>query len=1191
MGQSVDDEQERIRDLSKYYCTFEQVSTSSDHELHDVPQDIPSPRLSNDITLTALTQLGVYRFGCNRSFVSIIDGESQHVISEATASISLRNKDLHRPDDGIFLGVNTLDLEWGVCPHAIRLFTGQDPSRMLDTENITANQTRNIIRDFTKEDFYKDRPYVLDWPFFRFYAEVPLYSPSGFVLGSYCVVDDKPRTKFGDEDVAALQDIAHSISNHLENARIVQYHRRSDNLVKGLTNFVKSHSKFDPTSSSTQSQIEASAKKLNYTDLELISTPGEVDGTLDSLSTEKDIGVYSPLDQRSSTTLNGKEASVFSRNIHVASNYTLQSSLSRTSDRAEPLPSSVEGPPESLVLENVPITERIAAIFARASLLLKESLDLDGVVFLDAHRNDPQFESSGRHDDWDAFSNSGPDSLIASRAKSWDLPNAHSPKDAESYCSSLGQATSRRSDRSNGSKPQLKVNEELLHSLITHFPDGHIFNIDRSNLVSPVDSESSNSDISAPNTEIIREISHRLAHRLPEAKCVLFYPLWDWNKSRWLAGTLVWVNGNHRPLNTEDLHYFKAFGDSIISEVSRIHWTASENSKFDFVTSISHELRSPLHGILASAELLRDIPLQTAQRDMVNMISTSGLTLLDTIDHLLDYCKINNLVTTQSVSVTNTEDSGTTLVSDFNLDSLVEEVAVILHTGRKVPGPISSLASETAIATSAFEPTPRLTRNEDELSVIVNIEQSSSWNIRSVAGAWRRIVMNILSNAMKWTQTGLIEVSLSQAAAQTQADTHLVHLRVTDTGQGISQDFLRNSAFSPFAQEDALSEGVGLGLSIVHKLVTFLGGDLKIKSEIGVGTQVDVYIPAQRPKDHVPAKLFDDLSLLGIQRHKDSLKACLIGFNGYPDLTETPTGILSSDAKRRLSIQSTLANVFKVQLGWHIILAESLEKGEGDIAVIEEAKFNAMLNNQSPSTISAGHHFKFFIVLASATSSLAHPLPLNAILLSQPYGPQKICETAQRIMDLHKSQAQTGGLEDPIPVLPTNHEILPSTPTPSSLVEISKDISQLPPVELVSRGPIIGSLPIWSNGQMNDMHILIVDDNDINLQILATFMRKLGCSYDTASNGRIALEQVENSSRRYDLILMDLSMPIMDGLVSTSKIRQHEKDHGLQPSRIMAVTGVASDTMQQAALTAGIDDYLVKPLSLRKLKKLMEPTL
>lgn len=92
------------------------------------------------------------------------------------------------------------------------------------------------------------------------------------------MVDNKPRTEFGDEDVAALREIADSISNHLENARIVQYHRRSENLVKGLTNFVKSHSKFDPSSSSTQGQIEASAKKLSPEDLGLIVRPGDVGG-------------------------------------------------------------------------------------------------------------------------------------------------------------------------------------------------------------------------------------------------------------------------------------------------------------------------------------------------------------------------------------------------------------------------------------------------------------------------------------------------------------------------------------------------------------------------------------------------------------------------------------------------------------------------------------------------------------------------------------------------------------------------------------------------------------------------------------------------------------------------------------------------------------------------------------------------
>jgi hypothetical protein len=365
---------------------------SDPKQIESVPQKpTPSIRLSADTTLTALTQLGVYRFGCNRSFVSIIDGEQQHVIAEATASISLRNKDNHRPNDGIFLGATTLDLEWGVCPHVIRLFTGQDTSLVQDTENITANQTCNIIRDFTKEEFYKNRPYVLDWPFFRFYAEVPLYSPSGYVLGSYCVVDDKPRAEFSDEDMAALREIADSITNHLENARIVQYHRRSEKLVKGLTSFVKSHSKFDPTGSSTQSQIEASTKKLNSEDLDLPVDQRDMKETLDFSSTKMNTGTCSSVYETSPDSVSGQEASIFSRNLRSRSISTLPSSPSRaSSNRAEPVPSYTEGPSEIAAPENVPITERIAAMFSRASVLLKESLNLDGVVFLDAHRNDPQ---------------------------------------------------------------------------------------------------------------------------------------------------------------------------------------------------------------------------------------------------------------------------------------------------------------------------------------------------------------------------------------------------------------------------------------------------------------------------------------------------------------------------------------------------------------------------------------------------------------------------------------------------------------------------------------------------------------------------------------------------------------------------------------------------------------------------------
>ena len=227
--------------LSRYYCAYRQPPTSPDDPLIPIANDhqLDGPALSKDTVLTALVQLGVYRFGCNRAFVSLIDGQNQHILSEATASISLRNRDIHLPGDGIYLGVTTLDLVFGVCPHAMNLFAGKDVPELPNTTNMTANPTRFIVRDFTKEENFKDRPYVTGWPHFRFYAEVPIYSPAGYVLGSFCVVDDKPRHDFVEDEVTALQEISDSIAQHLENVRVVQSHSRSDRLVHGLTNFVK----------------------------------------------------------------------------------------------------------------------------------------------------------------------------------------------------------------------------------------------------------------------------------------------------------------------------------------------------------------------------------------------------------------------------------------------------------------------------------------------------------------------------------------------------------------------------------------------------------------------------------------------------------------------------------------------------------------------------------------------------------------------------------------------------------------------------------------------------------------------------------------------------------------------------------------------------------------------------------------
>lgn len=123
---------------------------------------------------------------------------------------------------------------------------------------------------------------------------------------------------------------------------------------------------------------------------------------------------------------------------------------------------------------------------------------------------------------------------------------------------------------------------------------------------------------------------------------------------------------------------------------------------------------------------------------------------------------------------------------------------------------------------------------------------------------------------------------------------------------------------------------------------------------------------------------------------------------------------------------------------------------------------------------------------------------------------------------------------------------------------------------------------------------------------MSTFMRKLGCHYETALNGLVALEKYGHANRQFDFVLMgkfptysesfqwdallivsDISMPVMDGLTATIKIREHERDTGLNPARVLAITAVASNATQEAALKAGANDYIVKPLSLGKLRELM----
>lgn len=316
--------------------------------------------------------------------MSLIDGDNQHLIAEATASVSLRDKDRHLPNDDIYLGVRSIALTWGVCPHAIRLFTGQDLSHVVDTQNMTANPSRCVIRDFTKEDLFKDRPYVRDWPHMRFYAEVPLYSASGHVLGSFCVIDNKPRASFDDEEVNSLQEIADAVAKHLENVRIVHCHRRSEKLVRGLTNFVKECSDFDPQESSSSRRLESMAQvccdEFDGPDVDRFAAPS-------SSTTEQTSAVFSLELPGGSTGLSSIGLDCVGQPESPAEEKTLDAILKL------PNPDSIDPTSnkncQASFSESISVSDQTTSIFTRASELLRDSMDLDGVVFLDAVYSNP----------------------------------------------------------------------------------------------------------------------------------------------------------------------------------------------------------------------------------------------------------------------------------------------------------------------------------------------------------------------------------------------------------------------------------------------------------------------------------------------------------------------------------------------------------------------------------------------------------------------------------------------------------------------------------------------------------------------------------------------------------------------------------------------------------------------------------
>ncbi|KAF7591677.1 hypothetical protein BBP40_001255 [Aspergillus hancockii] len=1139
--------------LSRLYCAgipngADSLQDQSVLSPHSARKQTLAHDNAADTTLTALAQLGAFRLDCHQAFVTLIENHETRVIAEATIPGRVVKQGLGKGH----LGLKTLGLQ-------------VDANHIANASVGGGKDTFRIVRDLFAEDTLRDHPFVVRCPHVRFYAEVPLSSSLGEVFGTYCVANSAPRSFFADSDMDSLRDVAGSISVYLENVWKMHDGRKAKRRFDALMAFGEDQPRVD------SERIARGSSGSDIVSPQSSEVP-DINGLSLSTSTTCD-GLPS------SARLNPQERagspSFFKRpdvSIVAPSPEKHQQHVRRCSDDSTHLVTVAEDPN---------LSSGTSSLFSRASTLLQACMELDGVVFLDASRSNSRSFSTASASDRDEHSK---DIDTTAPAQSPGLSSQGIW--SEKRCEPLGYARAEESTRKGDGVFQLAITEGLLHDMFAAFPRGEVFypqDPTRSHSVKSTSSRGESRQCSDGSRSLYQAITGRLRHAFPESNSIIFLPLWNWDKSRWLGGAIVWTSDKQHSLGREDLYYLRTFGDSIVARFSQIGWSATEKSKSDLLSSVSHELRSPLHGMLASAELLQTTHLEPAQRDMLTMVETCGLTLLDTMNYLLDFAKINNLTHIHKAGGMEGPEFGN-LVTDFDLGTLIEDVSETLYAGHRSLINASKIAgrylpSAAGVGGRSVGTEVKESDNRDDLSVVVRIEEQKSWSIQSVSGGWRRIVMNLLGNSFKFTKSGLIEISLSKEVEGTgDQRTTFAHLSINDTGCGISPEFLEHKLYKQFSQESILTEGVGLGLSIVQQLVTDLGGYIEVRSQLGSGTQVDVHIPIEFSPQTAPPSV-------QLPRRENGpgsrimTRVCLVGLSPYADLKGASRGVITTEAKRKLSIRGAVSNVLLSQPGWTVSFADSLDKGSGDIGVIEESSLKKIAGAGTIDT-----KFTTLIVLGEHGVSLPGHFVIKGtdiIYLSQPLGPRKIVDALQRFIDARREASPSceSPVSGPFSGFPGRGRSLSEafaaakgSESPPMVKESVTDLSPFPTPQALNQ---------------KNIHVLIVDDNDVNLKILATFMRKIGCSYETATNGLAALEKYKACAGRFEYVLMDISMPIMDGIVSSSKIREYEEQNALPRAAIMAVTGVASSAMQQQAFAAGIDDYLVKPLSLHDLKRIM----
>jgi signal transduction histidine kinase/DNA-binding response OmpR family regulator len=514
--------------------------------------------------------------------------------------------------------------------------------------------------------------------------------------------------------------------------------------------------------------------------------------------------------------------------------------------------------------------------------------------------------------------------------------------------------------------------------------------------------------------------------------------------------------------------------------IAKAQAEAATTAKSEFLANMSHEIRTPMNGIVGMASLLKDTHLSAAQQHYTDTIIRSADNLLEIINDILDFSKIE-------AGKVDLE------IIPFDIQMLVEDVCEIMS----------------------------FRAAEKNLEILCRYPPDMPRNVRGDAGRVRQVLINMLGNAIKFTQTGHIAVSAQSVNAPDHRSWFTIS--VHDTGIGIPADKLEH-VFEKFNQGDASTTrrfgGTGLGLAICKRLVEMMGGHMGVESTQGVGSHFYFSIPLERDTTTAVA-IVSPISLHGRQ---------ILVIDDNPVSADITCSILIRAGAKCFTALSGMRALAHLQGG-----------ARYDAAVIDQLMPDmdglmlARTLKQNPA------YAALPLILFSSIPQKGDDLEIRragfSALLTKPVSPRDFPEAVSSVIIAPE-------------IFITRHT-LNERRTGMAARKTQDDV-------------------------FTGTRVLLVEDSPTNQEVAQAALEKYGCIVTLADDGQQAVGCIKE--REYDIVFMDCQMPVMDGFEATSLIRQFEAINNRARVPVIAFTAYAMKGDAEKCIGAGMDDYLAKPV-------------